>query len=46
MAMERQWRALLESVVDNPDCPISALAVGTEQEYAELIEGFNEQLEV
>ena len=46
VALERQWRALLESVVDNPDCPISALAMGTEQEYAELIDSFNEQLEV
>jgi len=46
LAMERQWRALLESVVENPDCPISALAMGTEQEYAQLIDSFNEQLEV
>jgi hypothetical protein len=46
LRMERQWRMLLESIVQNPECPISTLAMGTEQEYAELIDSFNEQLEV
>jgi non-ribosomal peptide synthetase component F len=46
VGMERQWRTLLESVVDNPDCPIGALPMGADQEYEQLIDSFNEQLEV
>jgi amino acid adenylation domain-containing protein len=46
LRMERQWRGLLESIVENPECPISALAIDAEQESAELIDSFNEELEV
>ncbi len=46
LRMERQWRLLLESVVENPDSPVSTLEMGTEEESVELIDSFNEQLEV
>jgi len=46
LRMERQWRVLLESIVENPERPISALAMDAEQEDAELIHSFNEELEV
>ena len=46
LRMARQWQVLLESIVANPEAPLSALALGTERESAELIDSFNEQLEV
>jgi amino acid adenylation domain-containing protein len=46
LRMERQWRMLLESIVENPEWPVSALAIDTEEESAQLIESFNEELEV
>ena len=44
--MERQWRLLLQSVVDDPESPVSTLEMGTEEESVELIGSFNKQLEV
>jgi acyl carrier protein len=46
LRMEQQWRVLLETIVDDPECPIAALAIATEEESAQLIESFNEELEV
>jgi hypothetical protein len=46
LRMERQWRLLLQSVVDDPESPVSTLEMGTEEESVELIGSFNEQLEV
>jgi non-ribosomal peptide synthetase component F len=46
LRMERQWRTLLESIVENPQIPIAALVMDTEQECAQVIDSFNQQLEV
>jgi acyl carrier protein len=44
--IKEQWLVLLESIVENPETPISALAMDTEQESAHAIESFNQELEV
>jgi len=46
LRMERQWRLLLQSVVEDPESPVATLEMGTEEESVELIDSFNEQLEV
>ena len=46
LRMERQWRLLLQSVVEDTESPVSTLEMGTEEESFELIDSFNEQLEV